>query len=412
MKRLSLKIKLTLLYSSFIIILAGVVFALLLSLSSREILSSVRINLKQQVQSGTEYLSVTDWTLNVDEQFYSVADNVYLGIYWTNGSLMYGRIPYGFTEEIPLNCNGEVYKIKGEYEEWYLCDIAYELEEYGTVYVRGITSVTKAESGFRSTVRAAMLILPIFAILTAILTYHFVGRLLCPVEQSLQRERQFTSDVSHELRTPVSVILAQCEECLADIKLPEEEKRKWELIQRKADEMSEMISYLLLLSRADQGRIQLQKELVNLSELTEMVAEEQQTIANGKKIRIEMSIDPEVYLHVDESFYIHMLVNLISNAVFYGNINGKVKISLRKMKHGVSGAVEDDGIGIPEEYLPRIWDRFFRVDHARSSSELEMHSGLGLPMVKWIAEVHGGSVNVRSTLGKGSCFTFFLPEME
>lgn len=108
------------------------------------------------------------------------------------------------------------------------------------------------------------------------------------LEQAFLRERQFTSDVSHELRTPVSVILAQCEASLNRTDLSEEQRKEILLIRKKAGEMSQMISQLLLLSRADQGRQQLNKEEINISELTEIIVEEQKMLAQRRKIEVHI----------------------------------------------------------------------------------------------------------------------------
>ena len=153
------------------------------------------------------------------------------------------------------------------------------------------------------------------------------------LEEVFRREQQFTSDASHELRTPVSVIMAQCDAMLAEgNSFTEEQRNQIGLIQRKARGMADMISQLLFLSRADQGRQPLNKERINISELTEMIAEEQQMLADadGRGIHIETQICPEIWADVDETFYIRMLVNLISNALRYSRENGLVEVSLEQ----------------------------------------------------------------------------------
>ena len=227
------------------------------------------------------------------------------------------------------------------------------------------------------------------------------------LEEAFKREQQFTSDVSHELRTPVTVILAQCESMLQDPEIEEKQKVQVEIIEKKARAMARMISQLLLLSRADQGRQQIQKERLNLSELTQMAAEEQEVLAEEKDIRILTDIQPDIYAQADESLYIRMLDNLISNAVSYGRKGGYVKVLLCEEGNMVRGAVEDDGIGIPGESLEKIWERFYRVDTSRTGQE---HSGLGLSMVKWIVQAHGGEITVESREGKGSRFVFQIPK--
>ena len=123
-------------------------------------------------------------------------------------------------------------------------------------------------------------------------------------------------------------------------------------------------------------------------------------------MKIYTDIAPDIFAQVDESFYIRLLVNLISNAVTYSKEKGTVKISLKKRGEEIAGMVEDDGIGIAPKDLPYIWERFYRADTSRTDSS---HSGLGLSMVKWIVEAHGGRIEVESDQGKGSKFIFYLP---
>lgn len=178
------------------------------------------------------------------------------------------------------------------------------------------------------------------------------------------------------------------------------------MIKKKAEEISSMISQLLLLSRADQGRQVIQKELLDISELTEMIVEEQTILAREKEIMITETIEEGIYAAVDESLYIRLLVNLISNSISYGKRGGHTEVSLQQKEGAAVLQVKDDGIGISKEDLPHIWDRFFRADSARSDGS---HSGLGLSMVKWIAKEHGGDIEAESVLGEGSRFICRIP---
>ena len=457
MKRLSIKIRLTLLYSFFMLLATGAALAILFSLSSREILASTQAQLEQRVQESVEEIRIRDGQIRPDSDFYSVTRDVYLSIYDENMYFLYGRIPHGFTAQ-PEISDGEMRRIRDGNQEWYVYDISFRLSDDRNVYVRGITSVTDAEESFSVTVRFALILFPALALATGIIGYRFTRRTLLPVkqitgtvqkiradadlsrrigldpgrgknrdeiyslaetfdgmlgelEEVFQREKQFTSDVSHELRTPVSVILAQCGACLEDKTLTEEQRSQILLIQRKAKEMSEMISHLLFLSRADQGRQPLNREWVDVSELTGMIAEEQQILADEKQngVRIRCRIQEGITASVDETFYIRMLINLISNAVYYSGQDSTVIVSLESDGEWLTGSVADNGIGISAEDLPHIWERFYRADTSRSSGS---HSGLGLSMVKWIAEAHGGWVKAESKPGEGSVFTFGMPVTE
>lgn len=460
MKRLSLKIKLTLLYTFFMVLATCAVLAILLSLSNREILAGAQSRLERRVQDSADDVTLEDGGLRVDSDFYSVTKDVYLSLYTEDMYFLYGRVPYGFDVQ-PEIADGRTRRIAEGNTDWYVYDMSFRLAEDYTVYLRGITSVTDAEASFGVTIRFAVILFPLMALVTAVIGYRFTRRTLLPVkqitrtvqkiradadlsrriglkapegrerrnrdeiyglastfddmleelEEVFQREKQFTSDVSHELRTPISVILAQCAECLEDEGLTARQREQLLLIERKAKDMAGMISQLLFLSRADQGRQPLQRETVNVSELTLMTAEEQQLLADaeGRGVRISCDAGSDITACVDETLFIRLLVNLISNAVSYSRPNGKVTVSLSCTDGELTGTVCDNGIGISEEDLPHIWERFYRADASRQAGG---HSGLGLSMVKWIAEAHGGSVEAESRLGEGSTFTFHVPAGE
>lgn len=452
MKRFSLKLKLTAMYSFFMVLVTCLCLAVLFSLSGNEILTSAQMHLRERVQESADEIELEDGEFEIDSDFYSLDNNVYLALYDTGGNFLYGKVPPGL-EQAPQFEDGKIQTVKSGTEQWYVYDVQYEMENGQEFYIRGVVSVTETQKEFLIAVRFAVILLPLTVILTALIGYRLIRRTLLPVrqmtetvqeiqkdgdlsrrigvsqdtwkdefyqlagtfdgmleslEQAFLRERQFTSDVSHELRTPVSVILAQCEASLNRTDLSEEQRKEILLIRKKAGEMSQMISQLLLLSRADQGRQQLNKEEINISELTEIIVEEHKMLAQRRKIEVHTKIEPNITGYLDESFYIRMLDNLISNAVSYGKEGGNIKVTLHQIPSGVRGTVEDDGIGISRDDQVHIWERFYRVDASRTGKEDGSHSGLGLSMVKWIAQAHGGNVRVESELGKGSCFTFEL----
>ena len=171
------------------------------------------------------------------------------------------------------------------------------------------------------------------------------------------------------------------------------------------EDLEYRISTLKLLG--SKGTTGTQASFVDLFEGdTEKVTRLEQMIAEEKEITVRTEITPDIYAQVDESFYIRMVVNLVSNAVFYGREGGIVKISLQVKEENVVGIVEDNGIGISVHDMEHIWERFYRADTSRTDGS---HSGLGLSMVKWIAEAHGGRVSVESREGEGSRFTFYIP---
>ena len=284
MKKLSLKVKLTLLYTFFMALLTCAALAILFSLSSREMLSSVQSRLTQRVQESVENIDLRGDEIRLDSDFYSVSHDVYLSMYDEEMYFMYGRLPHGFGTQ-PEFSDGEMRTIRDGSREWYVYDISCRLSDDLTVYVRGVTSVTDAEESFAVTVRLALVLLPLMVLATALIGYRFTRRVLLPVrritgtvkkiradadlsrrvgltgvdkgkapvhrdefyvlaetfdgmleelEEVFRREQQFTSDASHELRTPVSVILAQCDAMLSEESLTEAQRSQLALIRRKS----------------------------------------------------------------------------------------------------------------------------------------------------------------------------------
>ncbi|MEY8534541.1 ATP-binding protein [Blautia pseudococcoides] len=449
MKNLSLKQKLTILYTILMTINICTVFAVLFSLSNREILSSVQNRLRESVAGSFDDIEWEDGRLNFDTDLLELENGVYLSVYDEEGVLLYGKIPYGFDQSMAFQ-DGLVRRQKAERVEYYVFDMSYAPKEDRNLMVRGIISITDAEESFRITLRLALVFLPLLVVLTAVLGYFMTRRTLRPVshitetvrsiqeeedlsrridlgegrdeiyrlastfdnmleqiEGSMKREKQFTSDVSHELRTPLAVILMQCDSLLSQDGLTDEAREEITVIRKKAEGLSRMIAQLLLLSRADQGREKVTKETLDFSELSEMAAAEMTALAEVKEIRLETEITPHLMVCGDETLLIRLWLNLLQNAVTYGKKGGCIRMSLQDKDEMVAGCVEDDGIGISAEDLPHIWERFYRADSARSDSG---SSGLGLSMVQWIVSVHNGTIQAASQPGRGSRFTFQIPK--
>ena len=230
-----------------------------------------------------------------------------------------------------------------------------------------------------------------------------MGRL----ERSFDAERRFTSDASHELRTPVTVILAECE--MAE-KMPEDTEAVQESvteIHKQARKMSELIGKLLAYTRLEQGTRRIDREELDLSGLVEDVCEEQRTVA-ARNIRIECETSPDVLVNGDVALLISLVQNLVTNAVKYGKDGGHVWVKVYSEGSKACVSVRDDGIGIGEEDLACIWNRFYQADRSRSDESRGI--GLGLSLAQQIARLHGGRITASSRPGEGSEFIFSMPE--
>lgn len=234
-----------------------------------------------------------------------------------------------------------------------------------------------------------------------------LNKMLDKIEALIAAEKQFTSAASHELRTPVSVILAQGE-YLADIVTGEKEKELADTVVSRAQHMSRLINSLLLLSRIDKSSQKFSMEKVDLGVITDIAVESLRPMADEKKILIVTNIEDGLIVNANEALLQSAITNLISNAVKYGREEGYVAVSALRLSDTTEITVADNGIGIPDVHIDKIWNRFYRIDSVRNDEYGSC--GLGLATVKSIVSLHGGTISVKSIPGEGSEFTIVLKQ--
>jgi two-component system phosphate regulon sensor histidine kinase PhoR len=237
-----------------------------------------------------------------------------------------------------------------------------------------------------------------------ILVFHDLTRL-----KQLERQREeFVANVSHELRTPLSLIKGYVETLLDGARdNPEVAERFLKIIERNANRLDLLIQDLLAISALESGRMTLELQAVDLHALVEKVFSHLHTKAENKTVQLVNEL-PELTVNADANRLDQVLANLVDNAIKYGRVNGSVVVGGKKLADGrLEIFVRDDGPGIPPEALERVFERFYRVDKARSRDQ--GGTGLGLAIVKHIVHAHGGEVRVASELGQGATFFFTLP---
>jgi two-component system, OmpR family, phosphate regulon sensor histidine kinase PhoR len=223
--------------------------------------------------------------------------------------------------------------------------------------------------------------------------------------------REFLGNVSHELKTPIfniqGYVLTLLDGGLED---PRINRSYLERTEKSIDRMISILEDLEAISRYEAGEMKLKIEKFDLVALCHEVVEFQEIKASKKDIQIRFAHNYEspIYVYADKQKIQQVLTNLIVNSIKYGNHNGRTKISFFDMDENVLVEVTDSGIGIPEEDLPRVFERFYRGDRSRTRRGGEAGSGLGLAIVKHIIEAHNQTVHVRSTLGVGSTFGFTI----
>ena len=230
------------------------------------------------------------------------------------------------------------------------------------------------------------------------------------IKQLEKVRTDFVANVSHELKTPITSIKGFVETLREGaINKPEEAERFLEIIENQSDRMDAIIDDLLDLSRIEQ---QAEKKQIKLKEgyVKNVLALAKELCSNKsstKNIEIELNCDDNLAANINMPLLEQAIVNLLDNAIKYSPENSKIEVSSRRVDKQIHIAVRDFGCGIDKESLPRLFERFFRVDKARSRKL--GGTGLGLAIVKHIAEAHKGSVSVESTVGKGTKFTIELP---
>ena len=236
-----------------------------------------------------------------------------------------------------------------------------------------------------------------------------IGVLARSINQTLERlerlfktQQRLVADVSHELRTPLTAIRGNIDLMR---RMDEGDPQSLSIIQDEVNRMTRLVGDLLLLARADAGELSFQKKRVELDLIFFEVYH--QAIMLTKTLDVSIIEVDQVVVNGDPDRLKQLLLNLASNAIKYTPDGGQVKMGLSQADGWVYVQISDTGIGIPADDLPYIFDRFYRVDKARSRGQ--GGSGLGLSIAKWIAMAHGGDITVSSQVGKGSTFVLSLP---
>ena len=447
-KPTSIKTRITIWYTTLMFVLIVVVLSLVGGLSYQLSIDSVEKDVILQVTQVRESLSKRQ--PGVFEIVESKEEFKNVSIYEMDGKYLVGQYNYDvvnipFEEGIPRkeSLDGKEY-------------IVYDARTPGPpgmrggFWIRGVESVNSTMLLGRSAIIIMLILIPLILLLTVLGGYFITKRAFRPInniaktandittqkditrrieiepdskedelyhlsatlnkmldkiESLIMQEKQFTSDASHELRTPISVILAQGE-YLLDIAKDEKEKELAQTIVDKSKQVSKLVSRLLLLARIDQNRQKFNKEKVDMGVLIDVAVDSMKELAAQKDILLFSNVPEGTIVNADESLLLSAITNLISNGIKYGKESGHVSVSASKNGDKTEIIVADNGVGISEEHIDKIWTRFYRVDDVRNDEYGS--NGLGLSMVKSIIELHGGEITVKSTLGQGTEFRIIL----
>lgn len=447
MKGFSIKIKITLWYLLLMLLMMGMVLGFIMAVSSSVAAQTAMGQISSAVRTNLAQIDMVDGNLEIGEEFRFYQNGVYTLVYSQNETLLAGQLPVNFTQTGDFQ-NGETRIVSTEDEDYYVMDLWRASGWENGVWVRGIMEVPESMTMVENLLLMVAVAMPVVILFSTIGGFWIARKAFRPLEEiivttgsinegadlsarvevpegnnefsrlartfnqmfarlerSFEAEKQFTADASHELRTPISVIKGACEYSLKYDETPEEQKESVLMIQRQAEKMSVLVAELLQMTRLDQGTERANFTETDLSELVAAVCGER----DREQISLHLEIEEGITAKVDVSLFSRLLENLITNAVKYGRENGNIWVRLKKENGEIFLSVKDDGIGIPEEQQEKIWQRFYQADPSRSG---DSGIGLGLSMVKKIAELHGGAMELESIPGQGSTFTLHLPYEE
>ena len=432
---MSIKVRITAWITLMVLLLAAMTLVFVLVVNHNAITDDPAGRLVKVVQSNVKDVEFDRGKFEWDDlSMYS--GGVYSQFYGTDGSLLHGALPEDFDPDPSFSPN-IVRTVSSGGKNYYIYDSYVDMDVTG-LWVRGIISADDRSGVMHTIIVLTATLLPILLavtigggwliawsamrpvekILAAVdgisagedlsarlnmqrgpremrrLSAAF-DRMFARLEKSFDTERQFTSDASHELRTPITVILAECDRFLESVGV----------IEQQGEHMSQLVQALLGLTRMEHGTDKYPVKRIDLSALVRSCCEECPPPPDSHA-EVELNIRPDIQVACNAGLIARMVINLLQNAYKYGGDRVHVRVSLRENEDGRAVlCVADDGPGIAPEDQDKVWQRFWQADPSRSK---DGGSGLGLAMVKEIAQLHGGSVSLESTPGQGSAFSVTL----
>jgi signal transduction histidine kinase len=268
-------------------------------------------------------------------------------------------------------------------------------------------STQVVEDAVNSFIRSLAWLIPAGVLLAAVVSWFMAGKAWEPIEQTIQHMKQFTASISHELRTPLAVLRGEAEIALMQHSTPEQYRRVLASQLEEFDKLSRTVNQLLMLARAESGDVAIVREPVDVSALAQSLTEQLEPVAASKSVRLTCECEPDVKVTGDPGWIERIILNIVDNAIKFTGADGTVSVHVSRNAKNAVLEVRDNGIGIPPESLPQVFERFYRADTSRSNSA--EGAGLGLSLVKWAVDHHHGSIDIQSTLESGTCVTVQLP---
>ncbi len=465
--KLSIRAKITLWFAAALVVIVAISYLVVLGASNQVIQKTIRDNLIETVEHNIDeieyfdsiesmdlagdvdsYLEYLSGYLEVDDDFLDEVNGVYTALYTSDGTLSYGENPIAADTGMLAFSDSQIQRIKVEGTLYYVFDRKLTATGLDGLWLRGVVSETQGDTQMNAITRTSLILLPALLVITILGGYLIARRMLRPIREisesasrisrggdlkqrievgeggdelhqlannfnemferldsDFEAQRQFVSDASHELRTPMAVITAECEYSLEEERTAEDYKEAITVIDRQGKKMSRLINDMLDFSRLELKAEQYEKSDVDFSALTISTCEDMALIRE-RGITLTCNAQADIHCIGNRDLLTRLLTNFITNAYRYGNDNGWIQVELTEKEDVITLTVADNGIGIAEDALPKIFDRFYQADNSRSN----VGTGLGLAMVREIARFHTGEITAESELGLGSTFTFTMPK--
>lgn len=444
MRKIPVKARIAVWLTLLMALLAALLVLFMLLISSRVAVQTASDQLAYVVKENLNQIYFVQEKPQMGSGFHFYHNGVTTLVYSKGESLLAGQIPVSFAVSEPFH-NGRLRLVDAGEARYLMLDLwLSDGWEHG-VWVRGLIEAPENRMFVSNLLKVAVVALPVFMALAAAGSSWIIHRAFRPLdsinataaaineasdlsrriglppgqdefsrlgnafdrlferlERSFEAEKQFTADASHELRTPVSIIKGACEYALKYDETEEDRQETIDMIRRQAEKMSCVISQLLSMTRLEQGTEQVGMEPVELREFLRLLCQEQSYDTD----RVIIECEGTIQVQANPGLLSRLVINLVENAQKYGRKDGQIWILACRRQEEALLQVRDDGDGIPVEHQEKVWQRFYQVDAAHSS---ETGAGLGLPLVRQIAQIHGGYMTLESGRGLGCTFTLHLP---
>jgi two-component system, OmpR family, sensor histidine kinase CiaH len=282
--------------------------------------------------------------------------------------------------------------------------------ELGKITVQSIRNVDSEKELLDRLLLIIIVGIGIGVVLAVVSGYFLAGRALVPIKKAWQKQTEFVSDASHELRTPLAVIQAKTDILFRSPTASIEDKiLDISAISNESRRLSKLVANLLTLARSDSDQIEMRKKDFRLDEQLKEIIHHYEEIAMYQEKKLQLSVLEPVEFFADKERIHQLIVILLDNAIKYTKEGGEILLSCRQSHSSIYLEVKDNGIGIPEEDIPKIFDRFYQSDKARTAAE---GTGLGLSIAKWIIEKHHGKTKVQSSIGNGTTIEIIFPRTQ